>query len=287
MSGFGRIAGLAPALAAAISLGHSADAQESARPLNCAIKPLKVIEVAAPIPGVLADVLVRPGQQVASGDVIARLDVDLETAELEAARVRADAEGAEKIAAARRSAAATQFSGAEQAFRNKVMSRMEYSRIRSDLTVADRELARAKEDRAIAASDVARMEILVSKGEIRAPEAGVIGEELLAASEAVEGRPIAQLIVTEPLRVEVFADGDTVEAVEAGEEFVLIAGGREPKELAVELDYISPIADPKSKVVKIFYNLRGASVRPGTQCFFAPKAAAERVKEMARGRKAG
>ena len=106
MSGFGRIAGLAPALAAVISLGHSADAQESARPLNCAIKPLKVIEVAAPIPGVLADVLVRPGQQVASGDVIARLDVDLETAELEAARVRADAEGAEKIAAARRSAAA-------------------------------------------------------------------------------------------------------------------------------------------------------------------------------------
>ena len=279
------VSGIAAALTCAAAIGVSA--QETARPLNCSIKPLKVIEIAAPISGVLAEVMVRPGQQVAAGELIARLDVELEQAELEAARARAEAEGPEQVAAARRGAAATQFQGAQKAFNSNVMSRMEFARIRSDLAVADRELARAQEDRAVAAADAARIEVLVSKGRIVAPEAGVIGEDLLAPSEAVDGRPIAQLIVTEPLRVEVFADGDTVEAVEAGEEFVLIAGGREPKELAVELDYISPIADPKSKVVKIFYNLRGAAVRPGTQCFFAAKDAAERVKELARGRKAG
>lgn len=273
------------AVAVSFCLGvESAEAQVRNSTLNCSIKPQKVINISAPIGGVLSDVLVRPGQRVAVGDMIARLDMDIQKAELEGARARANAQGVENVAKARRNAAATQFATGQRAFQNRVLPKLEFSRMEADLQVADQELARAQEDNLISQADVFRLEVIVSKGEIRAPEAGVIGEQLLSKSEAIDGQAIAQLIVTNPLKVDVFADALSVEQIEAGQEFVLVAGITNPRVLPVKLDYISPIADPRSKVIKVVYTLENAAVRPGTQCFFTRKDAVETALNLARGR---
>ena len=118
------------------------------------------------------------------------------------------------------------------------------------------------------------MAVIVAKGEIRAPAGGIIGEELLHAGEAAQGRPLAQVIVVEPMRVEVFVPLGQLQALREGAPHVVLAGNIEPIILEPELDYISPLADQSSRTIRAYYTLTSDRVAPGYRCLLLPPAAA-------------
>lgn len=247
--------------------------------LDCAIEPSRIVEIASPLDGVLADVFVRPGDVVKAGDVIARIDTDIAAAELANAGVRASAIGALQMAKARASAAGAEFATQKRAFEGRVAPRVDMERARGELQVAREEVRREEEALKIAASDQERMALIVSKGEIKAPFDGIIGEDVLDPSEAIEGRPIAQLIVIDPMRVEVFATAKAVRAIRKGAEFVLTSQPDDPLIADVALDYISPLADSSSQTIRVFYHLSHDQIAPGFRCFMSTRGAAEDFRD--------
>lgn len=243
--------------------------------MDCAIRPSRVVEISSVIDGVLAEVFVRPGQQVAAGDPIARIDTDIAEAELAQASARAAAVGVLKTAEARASAAGAQYNVQRRGWERKVVSRADYERARGDLNVARQEIAAAREAMGIAEAERQRTEVILSKGMIRAPFAGIIGEDLLDPSEDTEGRPVAQLIVTDPMRVEVFARIEAAEAIRDGADHVVVARASDPVIVEPVLDYISPVAEASSQTIRVYYTLESDIIQPGLRCLLAPRAAAE------------
>lgn len=268
------IEGVSPPATSAITAQPGAARPEGA--LDCAIRPSRVVEVASPIDGVLAEVLVAPGQIVAKGDLIARIDTDIAAADLANAQVRAEAKGALGAAQARAAAAGAQYRAQKQAFEARVAPRVDFERARGDLRVAQEEVRRETEALLVAEADEARMALIVAKGEIRAPFAGVIGEELLNPSEAIEGRPVAQLIVIEPMRIEAFATVEAAAAIREGAEYVAVTGFSAPVIEEITLDYVSPLADTSSQTIRVYYELTSQNTAPGYRCFLATPEAAER-----------
>ncbi len=280
-----RPASLAVAMAAAcvLALPGAARAQAAAaeplglRPpgaMDCAIMPSRIIEVATPVEGVLEEVLVRPGQMVEEGELLARLDSEIAAAELAHARLRAESAAGVRLARSRIEAAQVQYDSARPALQHNVLSRVEYEKIKGELVLAEREYEREREAMAIAEAEAARIAVIVAKGEIRAPARGIIGEELLDAGEAANGRPLAQVIVVEPMRVEVFVPLGQLQALREGAPYVVLAGNVDPAILEAELDYISPMADQSSRTIRAYYTLDSDRVAPGYRCFLLPPDAA-------------
>lgn len=264
-------------LAQAQTLPAPAFEAPGARPegaMDCAITPSRVIEVATPMDGVLAEVLVKPGQHVEAGQILARLDGDIARAELAHARLRAESAAAVRVASTRVEGARAQYASARRAMEGDVLSRIEYEKILAELRLAERELEREREAMAIAEAEAARMAVIVAKGEIRAPASGIVGEGLLNAGETAQGRPLAQLIVVEPMRVEVFVPLGRLQALKDGAPHVVLAGTTRPVIVEPELDYISPLADQSSRTIRAYYTLRGDEVAPGYRCFLLPPEAA-------------
>lgn len=250
---------------------------ETSRPreaMDCAIKPSRIVEISSVLDGVLAEVLVRPGQQVAQGDLIARLDTDIAEAELAHSVARAASTGQLRAAEARAKAARIQYGVQRKGYERKVVSRADFERVRGEYNVARQEVEAQREAIGVADADRQRVQVIFDKGEIRAPFAGIIGEDLLDPSEATEGRPVAHLIVTQPMRVEVFARLDVAEEIRAGADYVILAGATSPEMVVPELDYISPVADPSSQTIRVYYVLESARLSPGFRCLFMKRAAA-------------
>lgn len=247
--------------------------------LDCAIEPSRIVEVASPVDGVLAEVLVRPGDVVKAGDPLARIDTDIAAAELANADVRASAEGGLQMARARVSAAAAEYQIQKRAFEGRVAPRVDMERARGELQVAREEVRREEEALAVAVSDRERMALIVAKGVIRAPFDGVIGEDVLNPSEAIDGRPIAQLIVIDPMRVETFATPEATRAIRAGADYVVVSQLQTPVIATAELDYISPLADSSSQTIRVYHHLIHDEIAPGYRCFLAPREAAVRYRD--------
>lgn len=247
--------------------GLAQAAERAGQGMDCAIHPSKTIKLASPIEGVLAEVLVKPGQYVEQGELIARIDADIASADLDSARVKARARGALEAAVARVEAADTKFQRATNAFRQGVISPVEYEQAEAELRIARQELKRERESLQLAESEASRMSLVVQKSEIRAPAAGMISEALLHAGEAVEGAPVAELIVVEPMRVEVYAPVAMVEQLRRQpHQYVVLAGSRHPAVVEPRFDYISPVADTSSDTMRVYYELSGPDVFPGMRC---------------------
>ena len=243
--------------------------------LDCSITPSRTVSISSSIDGVLRQVHVRPGQSVAAGDLIASIDTDIAAAELELSRVRANTSGALKVAQARVNAATTQFNVQNLAYKNKVASKVDFERARGELQVARQQVSEARENQKIAAAEQARMEVIVSKGEIRTPVAGVVGEDMLNPAEAIDGQPIAEIIVLDPMRVEVFAPIETARRMSDGADYVLVSRLDDPVMADVELDYVSPVADSSSQTIRVYFHLTDPNVAPGYRCFLTKRADAE------------
>lgn len=258
----------APALGQALTPGAI-----PARPvgaLDCAILPARIIEIAQPIAGVLAQVRVRPGQQVVAGQVIAVVDTDILQAELAQAELRAAGQATLQAAQGRADVANRLFESAERALRSGVISETVFQEALRDQLTARFDLAREVETRALAEAEAERLRIQIAKGDIRAPADGIIGEGLLAPGEVGNSGPVATLIEVDPMRVEVFVPVGQIQRLREAPDQVIRAGDRGDVEAQVRLEYISPLADQGSRTIRAYYTTNDENIAPGYRCVMIP-----------------
>src|SRR5579863_646597 len=84
-----------------VLLSAAARAEDSNPKFTCLIESKMVLKIGTPVPALLSEVLVDRGDFVKKGDVLARLESDVETATVALAKARADNDAAVQSARAK------------------------------------------------------------------------------------------------------------------------------------------------------------------------------------------
>jgi len=247
--------------------------------LDCSITASKEINISSAIDGILKEILVKPGDEVKAGQIIARVDTEIARQELELTKLRASSKVSIEIASERLRGAKELYENQRRGFKNNVVSRSDFARAELDYNLAKHELTREEEAVSHLTAELKRMEIMVSKGEITAPHAGIIGEEILGAGETVDAQPVAQLIVINPLKIQAFVPQEKLVEIQSGEKYFI--GSEVPGRIVVEpvFEYISPIADSSSRTVRVYYSLEHTLIKPGFRCLLMNQEAATEYNE--------
>ncbi|MCF2872361.1 biotin/lipoyl-binding protein [Octadecabacter sp. G9-8] len=256
----------ASVLLTAVGLASSVSAQSSGFGINCAIRPLQVVEIAAPTSGIVSEVFVRPGSTVAKGDLIATFDADLINAQLAAAEVRATLTAGRDAAQAQRDALAVRVNRLRQGVARRAVSQSDLEAARLELATAQGALSRETDLLVLAELEAEEARIALTKTEVRSPVAGAIGEDLIDVGESPQGRHVAIVYVNDPLRVEAYVPTPLLADFLGRDAFEIVVN--QQTTVPVTLDYVAQVADLSSNTQSVYFTLDADNILPGYQCLF-------------------
>lgn len=247
-------------------LGAWANTHQSMPPVNCAIRPLQVVEIAAPLSGVIREVHVRSGQSVEAGDLLVTFDDDIDRAAWEAAEARAQQTAARDAAQIRVESLTARVARMTEARARRAVSQADLEAAELDLADAKGTLRFEEEALDLAAIEAKRVGVTVEKSLVYSPVKGVIGEDLIDPGESPSSRPIAIIYVNQPLRVEAYVP--TVHLAQFLERttFEIVVNGDRSAPVPVTLDHVSQVADLSSNTQSVFFTLEAPEILPGYQC---------------------
>jgi multidrug efflux pump subunit AcrA (membrane-fusion protein) len=234
--------------------------------INCTIKPTRVVEVSSAAVGIVAEVYVVPGQSVAAGDLLLRIDDRALQSEFAIAAARAEMTAGLQAAQTRVAALRTRLARLSEALSRRAISAADHESAAMELALAEADIAREREALVLAGLERDRVSAQLAAMRITSPVAGVVGEDLVDAGEAAVPEPVATIHVTSPLRVEAFVPSARLGDVVGATEHVILIGD-DPRPVPVVFDYAAPLADLASNTVSVFFRLEAEAVLPGSRCF--------------------
>lgn len=164
-------------LAFAVALALTLDglpSQAAEEILDAYTEPYQVIRLAAPEAGLLQKLLIRPGEAIQAGQVVAELDSTVLAAELAAAKTRAAANGRRRGAAARSALRKSRLEKIRLLYAEQSAAPEELQRGEADVAIADANLQTAAEEEDIAASQVVTIAAQLERRRIRSPIDGIV-----------------------------------------------------------------------------------------------------------------
>lgn len=172
---------------------------------DCVIEPQQVVKLASPVVGVIARLDVDRGDFVRKGQVVGKLNDDVEAAALALARARATNDAPIQSAEARLRYLRSEHERLADLQGRDIVSRAALQKAEEEANVAEHQLREARLDKEIAALQVRHAEEVVAQRTLRSPVDGVVVERLLVPGEyRNEQSPILSLAQIDPLRIEVF-----------------------------------------------------------------------------------
>jgi len=174
--------------------------------IGCLIRPNDVIELSTPVAGIVSEVLVSRGDAVEIGQIIARLDNQVDALSLELAQARATDRSTIQARTSRVDFLELQANRLTALAERNAISIVVRDEAISEANVARFELAEAIALQEIAQIEVAREAALLEQKILRSPVAGIITEQLLSPGEYRDGQAhMATIATMDQLKIEAFA----------------------------------------------------------------------------------
>jgi len=189
---------------AAIVSAMQAAAQGSSH-YDCLIEARQQVDVRSSAEGVIEQVLVRRGDVVRKGELLAKLASGPEIAALNLARSRATMEGELKAAEARVEITRKKWERAEELHKRSFVSANAKDEAEAEYRLAQEQARAVREGRTLAELEVKRAEEVLGQRSIHSPVNGVVVALLLNPGELASSNqkdPILRLMEIDPLNVE-------------------------------------------------------------------------------------
>jgi RND family efflux transporter MFP subunit len=171
------------------------------------VEPRQSVEIRSPAEGLIEQVLVRRGDLVRRGQVLAVVESSMERAAVEVARTRAHMQGEIKVAEARVELAVRKMDRARELHRQQFVSDSARDEAVAEYKLASEDLRRTRENQLLAEAELVRARAALDLRTIRSPFDGVVVEVLLKPGElaatATVKNPVMKLAEVDPLHVEV------------------------------------------------------------------------------------
>ena len=185
---------------------------------SCMIEPHSVTELSTSEQGVLDAVLVKRGDIVKKGQVVARLESSLEKITLEFAEARAAMTGDIESKRAALEYMTRQRDRVAELYADKAISFNDKDKAETDVRLAETELQVALDNQKLAQFERDRAARRLALRSIRSPVDGVIVEILLVPGESVDDRAREIMVIAEvnPLNVEIILPAEQFGTVQVG-----------------------------------------------------------------------
>jgi RND family efflux transporter MFP subunit len=174
---------------------------------DCLFEPAQTVEVGSPGNGLLEKVLVKRGDRVAQGQVLAVLESRAESAAAELARLKSEAKGPQQAAREKMEFAQRKFQRRSEMAAQKLGSVQDRDDAEAELAQARAELLLAQESVQQARQEYQQQSSLLNQRTVRSPFSGVVVDQMLYPGEIVDGsgnkRAILKLAQLDPLRVRI------------------------------------------------------------------------------------
>lgn len=193
------------AACAAMALGAGAHA-EAAR-FECLLEPSQVVEVRAPVEGVIAAIAVNRGDPIRRGQSLVVLQSEAERATVEVAALRAAAQGAILAARNRIEFTTRKLARLTDLRRENFSTQQAIDEATVEMKLAEAELQSAIEARDLAQADLRRAQEQLALRTIAAPFNGVVVDRLLNPGDLAESgsgrKPALRVAQIDTLRADV------------------------------------------------------------------------------------
>ena len=205
------------AISALMAPGGDLQAQDISG-YSCMIEPHSVTELSTREEGVLEEVLVKRGDIVRKGQVVAKLESSLETIALDFAEARAQMKGDVESKQAALDYMLRQRDRITELFEDKAISFNDKDKADTDVRLAETELQVALDNQRLMQIERDRSARRLDLRSIRSPVDGVVVEILLVPGESVEDRAREIMVIAEvdPLNVEIILPAEEFGSVEVG-----------------------------------------------------------------------
>lgn len=174
---------------------------------DCLIEPAQTVDVGSPATGMLERVLVRRGDRVQQGQVLAVLESRAEAAAMELARLKSEAKGPQQAAREKMEFAQRKFQRRSEMAAQKLGTVQERDDAEAELAQARAELLLAQEAVQQARQEFQQQSSLLNLRTVRSPFHGVVVDQMLYPGEIMDGsgnkRAVLRLAQLDPLRVRV------------------------------------------------------------------------------------
>lgn len=231
----------------AVALAFAASDAAAAERYDCLIEPSSRIELAAASAGVLKAVHVDRGEPVAEGQVVAELVDDVQSVDVEIAKLRAEDKSEVRARRIRSSYERRKVTRQGRLAKRGVVSKQVLEDARTELALAEAELAIAEMRQRQLAAESARAEALLRLRRVVSPIDGVVVQRLLGAGEfASDDEPVLVIAAVDPLYVETFLPLEALGKVAAGTNAAIFPEGPVGGEYQATVSAIDPVMDAAS-----------------------------------------
>ena len=192
------------ALAISVAL-VAAEVHADQSKFDCVLEPAQLVRVGSSTVGILDVVMVKRGDFVEQGEVLAQLKSAVESAVVEIHHAQSVSTTRIKAQEARVEFVRKRLERAKVLWEKQMMSSDAYDELVAELALAEHELARELLEHRIVQLDYARSRIILEELTIRSPSNGVVIEQALSAGEFIrQDGHVVTIATLDPLHVEVF-----------------------------------------------------------------------------------
>jgi RND family efflux transporter MFP subunit len=242
-----------------------------AQPFECLIEPRQVVELKAPMEGLIERVEVDRGDFVKQGQVLAVLDTGVDRARLELARYKAQMQGPTRAALSRVEFFTKKLDRNEGLLRNSFVSAHERDEASNEKQLADAELVEARDNIQVARLEVREYEEILRLKTIRSPFDGVVMERRRHPGEVAQiddQMPLLKLAQIDPLYVEVILPAAALGRIKAGTEARIVPETPVVDALTARVTVVDTVVDAASGTFGVRLELKNPDRRipAGIRC---------------------
>lgn len=226
------------AVAVGLALSTFAAAPAIAQSVSCLVKAREEVELGAPIAGVLDEIMVGRGDVVEAGQVIARLQRDVEKVNVALNRAKAQSKAEIRRRELELENKSNVLARKQKLSQGDYVTEEALDEARVEKEVAEQLLREARTNHKLARIELQRAQAMLNLRIVRSPISGVVTARTRAPGEFIsEQTPIVTITAVDPLHVEVFLPIDRYGEIAVGDIATVQLqdpiGGRHPATVTV------------------------------------------------------
>ncbi len=213
---------------------------------DCLLEPRRHVVLAAPVVGVVGQVLVERGDAVEKDQLVASLESEVEQATVAMARARKKADAELRGSQARLEFENRRMERNQRLRSEGVVSDGLFDEVESARLMAEASVRKATEDRELSALELKRAEAALAQRELRSPVKGVVVQVMRNPGEYADPPQILELAQIDPLRVEVFAPVSALGRIVVGAQGIVIPEEPVGGEFSAQVTVVDRVVDAAS-----------------------------------------
>jgi RND family efflux transporter MFP subunit len=226
---------------------------------DCLIEPTQMVELASPVTGLLERVLVKRGDRVTKGQIVAVLESRAEQAAAELARYKSEQSGPTRTAESKIEFSKRKFDRRRKLASENLMAAQDKDDAEAEFKLAESELLVAQENRQVSRIEYQQQSALLGLRTLRSPFDGVVTDQLAYPGEVVEPgaskKAVLKLAQMDPLRVHVILPKDAFGRLAQGSSVDVAPEIPAKSHYAAKIKTIDRLIDAASGTFVVFLEL--------------------------------